>query len=245
MAGAVAPEASDRIPASEPAATSRPDFEESGEWFKAEIPRQTLVGLSERSDREGLARVGGYFALLVALGAVSALLWGGWWFLAPYGGYCLVWSFANAAGHEACHYTPFRSRRLNDALLYVTTWMLNMEPVTVRWVHARHHTYTSMVGDDAEYLLPNPINRRDLGNLLLGTNHFWNYNKELVLSACRRPTPMIAKSVPFDELRITTRNARLFLGLYAAVVAWSLAAWSPLPVLMLILPRVVGEPMHG
>ena len=225
--------------------TVRPAFEESGYWFKAAMPRATLVRLSRRSDGKGLARVGGYFALLGGLGAASGLLWGGWWFLAPYAGYCLVWSFANAAGHEACHYTPFRRRRLNDALLYVTTWMLNMEPVTVRWVHARHHTYTSMVGDDAEYLLPNPIDRRDLGNLLLGTNHFWNYNKELVLSACRRPTPMIAKSVPPDDLPLTVRNARLFLALYAAVVTWSVAAWSPLPGVMLILPRVLGEPMHG
>ena len=104
-----------------PPSTGRPAFEESGDWFKPAMPRATLVRLSRRSDGKGLARVGGYFALLGGLGAASALLWGGWWFLVPYAGYCLVWSFANAASHEACHYTPFRSRRLNDALLYATT----------------------------------------------------------------------------------------------------------------------------
>ena len=223
----------------------RPEFDESGDWFKAPLPRETLVRLSERSDRAGLLHFGSYFTLLAALGIASVLLWGSWWFAAAYLTYCLVWSFANAAVHEACHYTPFRRLKLNDALLYACSWMLNMEPVTVRWVHARHHTHTSMVGDDAEYLLPNPISRRDLANLLIGTNHFWNYNKELVLSALRRPAPMIAKSVPADDLPLTVRNSRVFLGSYAAVIVWSVAAWSPLPFVMLVLPRVVGEPMHG
>lgn len=223
----------------------RPDFDETGEWFKAAMSRETLLRLSARSDRAGLLHFGAYFTLLAALGVAAAALWWSWWFLLAYGSYCLVWSFANAASHEACHYTPFRRLKLNDALLYVTTWMLNMEPVTVRWVHARHHTHTSLVADDAEYLLPNPISRRDLANLLTGTNHLWNYNKELVLTACRRPTPMILESVPPDDLRLTVRNARVFLMLYAAVIVWSIVVWSPLPFMLLLLPRVVGEPMHG
>lgn len=232
-------------PDGESHATWRPQFDETGDWYKAAMPRETLVRLSDRSDKAGLAHFGSYFALLAALGVVSVLLWGSWWFIAPYLAYSFVWSFANAAGHEACHYTPFRSLKLNDALLYVCSWMLNMEPVTVRWVHARHHTHTSMIGDDAEYLLPNPISRRDLGNLLIGTNHFWNYNKELVLSAAKRPVPMIVKSVPAEDMALTVRNSRLFLGLYVVVIAWSVAVWSPLPLVMLLLPRVVGEPMHG
>ncbi len=229
------------------AATSRPDFEDSGDWFKADIDRQTLIKLSQRSDRLGLRRIGAYFALLGALGVLSVALWGSWWFLAAYAVFCFVWSFANAVGHEACHYTPFASRRLNDAVLYVTAWMLNMEPVTERWVHARHHSFTSMVDDDAEYLLPNPISRRDFANLLFGTNHFWNYNKELVLTACRRPTSMIVASVPAGqgEMGAAVRNARLFLALYGIVIVWSVSIWSPLPFVMLMLPRVVGEPMHG
>lgn len=217
----------------------------SGDWFKPDLRRDELVRLSRRNDRAGAVHFGAFFLLLGALGAVAVLTWGTWWFLVPYGAYCFVWSFANATGHEACHYTPFRSLRLNNALLYVNAWMLSWEPVTVRWVHARHHSFTSMVGDDAEYLLANPIRRRDLANLTLGTNHFWNYNKELVLLAFGRPTPMITKSVPPEELPRTARNARIFIVLYAAVIGWSIAVRSPLPALMLLAPRVVGEPMHG
>ena len=220
---------------------------ESDQWFKPSLTRVTLTRLSQRSDSEALKRVSVYFALLAAFGAISTWLWlrGSWWFLASYAAYCFVWSFANATGHEACHYTPFRRLWLNNALLYTSSWMLNWEPVTVRWVHARHHTYTSIVGADAEYLLPNPIRRRDLANLVLGTNHFWNYNKELVQLAIKRPNDTIGSAVPTDDLRLTTRNARMFLLAYAAVIGSCFVLWTPLPVVILMLPRVIGEPMHG
>ncbi len=219
----------------------------SDDWFKAALARATLTRLSQRSDREALKLCTAYFALLGVLGAASVMLWqwGSWWFLALYGAYCLVWSFSNATGHEACHYTPFRRLWLNNALLYANSWMQNWEPVTVRWVHARHHTYTSMVGADAEYLLPNPISRRDLTNLVLGTNHFWNYNKELVQLAFKRPNDTIREAVPAEDLPLTARNARVFLLLYATVIGSCFVLWTPLPAVMLMLPRVVGEPMHG
>ena len=171
------PEQSETDPISSDAVASDPG--ESDRWFKATLSRATLTRLSQRSDAEAVRRITAYFALLGGVGAVSVLLWlwGSWWFLAAYAAYCFVWSFSNATGHEACHYTPFRRLWLNNALLYTNSWMQNWEPVAVRWVHARHHTYTSIVGADAEYLLPNPIKRRDLANLVLGTNHFWSYNK--------------------------------------------------------------------
>ena len=227
-----------------PAAQGPP---ESDRWFKATLPRETLTRLSRRTDGGALRRVTAYFALLGGFGAVSVLLWirGSWWFLAAYGAYCFVWSFSNATGHEACHYTPFRRLWLNNALLYTSSWMQNWEPVTVRWVHARHHTYTSIVSADAEYLLPNPIKRRDLANLVLGTNHFWNYNKELVQLAFKRPNGTIREAVPLDDLPLTARNARVFLLGYATVVGSCFVLWTPLPAVMLMLPRVVGEPMHG
>lgn len=220
---------------------------DSDRWFKPELERSVLGQLSQRNDKMALRRTLAYFALLLAFGVVSVVLWvgGSWWFLASYVVFCYLWSFTNACGHEACHYTPFRSLRLNNALLYVCSWMQNWEPVTLRFIHARHHTYTSQVGADAEYLLPNPIKRRDLANLLTGTNHFWNYNKELVQLAVGRPNELIREAVPAEELPLTKRNARVFLLLYAAVIGVSLALWNPLPFIMLMLPRIVGEPMHG
>ena len=220
---------------------------ESDQWFKATLPRARLNELSQRSDREALRRVAAYFVLMALFAATSIVLWlqGSWWFLAAYAIYCYLWSFSNATGHEACHYTPFKRLSLSNALLYSSAWMQNWEPVTVRYVHARHHTYTSVVGADAEYLLPNPIKRRDLANLVLGTNHFWNYNKELIQLSLKRPNETIREAVPAEDIHLTTRNARIFLLSYAAIIASCFVLSTPLPFVILMLPRIIGEPMHG
>ena len=215
------------------------------DWFRCEIDRKTLKQLSKRNDRAGYIRFGGIFAVLIALGVSLMLVWGTWWALAVFIFYSVVWSFANAMGHEACHGTTFRSHRLNEVLLYVSAWMVNWEPITVRWVHARHHTYTSIVGDDAEYLLPNPIRWRDLIELMSGWIEVWHYNKELVQLSCGYANHFIKVSVPASELSKVFRNARIYLASYISIIATAIYLQSWLLACLLILPRIVGEPMHG
>lgn len=183
--------------------------------------------------------------MLAALGVALTLVWNSGWAILVLIVYSIVWSFANAMGHEACHGTPFRSYRLNVVLLYVTSWMVSWEPITVRWVHARHHSYTSMTTDDAEYLLPNPIRRWDLFELLTGWNTNWQYNKELVQLSCGYVNHYIQLSVPESELTKVFRNARIFLTSFVVIVGISIYLQSWLPVVLLLLPRWIGEPMHG
>ena len=150
------------------------------DWFKCDIDRKTLKALSRRTNRPGILHFGAYFTILSGLGAALVFTWGSWWALAVMLLYSALWSFANAAGHEACHGTPFKSHSLNQALLYLCSWMLSWEPIALKWVHARHHSYTSDVENDAEYLLPNPIRWADILSLAAGWNQVWHYNKELV-----------------------------------------------------------------
>ena len=158
--------------------------------------------------------------------------------------YSALWSFANAAGHEACHGTPFKSHSLNQTLLYLCSWMLSWEPISLKWVHARHHSYTSDVGNDAEYLLPNPIRWADILSLAAGWNQVWHYNKELVQLAFGYVNHFIKESVPASELARVIRNARLFLLSYFAIICISVWMQTWLPV-CLLLPRAVGAPVHG
>ena len=214
-------------------------------WFRCAIDRKTLKQLSQRNDKDAYIRFGIYYGVLISLGTLVILSWGTLWavvFLLLYSG---VWSFANALGHEACHGTPFRTYRLNQALLYVTSWMISWEPITVRWVHARHHTYTSIVADDAEYLVPNVLRWRDLLSLISGWNQAWHYNKELVQLGFGRANHFIRVSVPDSELPEAFHNARIFLASYLLIVAVSIALQSGLPVCLLLLPRVLGAPVHG
>ena len=215
------------------------------EWFRCDIDRKSLKSLSRRTDRDGLIHFGSYFGMVFVLGALLVWTWGSWWAVPVMLVYSALWSFANAAGHEACHGTPFRSYWLNQVLLYVSAWMLNWEPTTVRWVHARHHTYTSMVADDAEYLVPNPIHRADILGLVSGWNQVWHYNKELVQLCFGHANHFIRLSVPTAELPKVFRTARIYAVSYLSIVAVAVAMQSWLPVFLLLLPRVIGAPVHG
>ena len=215
------------------------------DWFKCDIDRKTLRALSRRANRPAFVHFGGYFTILSGLGAALAFTWGSWWAPAVILLYSALWSFANAAGHEACHGTPFKSHSLNQALLYLCSWMLSWEPISLKWVHARHHSYTSDVGNDAEYLLPNPIRWADILSLAAGWNQVWHYNKELVQLAFGHVNYFIRESVPASELPGVLRNARVFLLSYLAIIGVSVWMQTWLPVCLLLLPRAIGAPVHG
>ena len=214
-------------------------------WYKCDLDRNTLKALSMRTNREASIQFGSYFFILISLGMALVLTWGSVWAWGVFMVYSALWSFGNASGHEACHGTPFRNQKLNQLLLYISAWMENWEPITVKWVHARHHSYTSMVEDDAEYLLPNPIRWKHLLGLLTGWNQVWHYNKELVQLSFGRANYLINKSVPESEIPNVFRNARFYLASYLVIIAASFVSASWLPVCLLIFPRIAGAPVHG
>lgn len=215
------------------------------DWHKCEIDRSVLRQLARRSDREGLIHFGGYFAILIGLGAALVTVWDTVFAIPVFVLYSALWSFGNATGHEACHGTPFRSTRLNRALLYVSSWMENWEPVTLRWAHAHHHFHTSFVEKDPEYLVPNAVRWRHLLGLLTGWNQVWHYNRELVHLSFGHANPTIRACVPARELPRAFWNARIFLASYLLIVAYAVSVGSWLPVCLLILPRIAGAPVHG
>lgn len=114
----------------------------------------------------------------------------------------------------------------------------------MRWVHAQHHTCTSIVGDDAEYVLPNAITWFDLLNLATGWIQVWHYNKELVQLTFGYTNHFVEVSVPDSEKLKVFRNARIFLCSYLIIVGASICFQSWMPVCLLLLPRAIGEPMH-
>ena len=215
------------------------------QWFQCEIDRKTLKSLCKRRNAPGLIHFGIYFAVLTALGVTVVLAWASWWAVPALLLYCMVWAFANANGHESCHSTTFRSGWLNDTALYISSWMLSWEPETVRWMHAKHHSFTSIVPDDAEYALPNPIRWRDLVALGCGIESNWFYHKVLLQLAFGSIAPVVRDSVPDSQHYKLVRNARWFVISYLLIIAGSIYLHSLLPICLLLVPRLLGEPMHG
>ena len=218
---------------------------EQMQWYRCPIDKKRLKQLMRRSDRPAIIHFSIYFSVLAALGALVAFTWGSAWAVPAMIGYSMVWAFANANVHEACHGTPFRTRWLNETVLFVSGWMVQMEPVAVRWTHSGHHTYTSFEADDSELALSNPISWGEFFLQLSGLGSIQHYYAELIGLAFGRTNAHNRDAIPADQLVRCKWNARAYLAAYAAVIGGSVAASSWLPVALLLAPRFVGAPMYG
>ena len=145
-----------------------------------------------------------------------------------------------ARWHECGHGTAFRSRRANDVVYYLASFMLLREPTLWRWSHVRHHSDTIIVGRDPEVLFTRPFRWRTvLPNLLNLVN-----GPKMLRRMARHATGSIddeaREFVPEDELRRVVWEARAFLAVLGGVVGWSIAAGSIVPLLFIGLPSFYG-----
>ncbi len=215
------------------------------DWFLCEIDRRLLKSLSQRSDRPPLIWFGSFFVLLLAAGAGVILTWGSWWAALFFIVYSMMWGCAASGVHETCHKTPFRTRWLNEATLWIFGWMVQMEPVSVRWGHAGHHSFTHFDEGDTELSEPNPVTWGLLLKVGSGIGGFWTYWKALVGQAFGYISDEMREVIPSNKVPLAITNARLMLMLYILMVIWALLAQSWLPIVLTFLPRIVGGPVTG
>lgn len=219
--------------------------ESEGNWHKCEIDRRHLKGVMRRTDLHGLIRFGSYILLLSGSGILAYMTLGSWWMVPAFLLYGFIWSFANIIGHETSHGTAFRTRALNETVFYVSGFMMQQEPVALRWMHARHHTSTSRDPDDVELILANPMSWREFILQLSGLPGVWLYNKLLVQFFFGHADATVKESVPKQARRQMFWNARVFLSIYLAIIVWAVLSASWTPIFMVFLPRIIGAPVNG
>lgn len=214
-------------------------------WYKPDIDKKVLKQLMRRDNKPALLQFGLLFGLLAGLAVAVLLSWNtsGWWLL--YLLYCAVFAFATSAVHELCHGSPFRTRWLNEISLFITGWMMQMEPVAARWGHAGHHTYTHFNKGDSELALANPLSWKEFLVQLSGVGAMHRYYAEMLMLCCGKQVARIRGIIPQQEMRQAQRNACLMVLGYVLVISWSVLAASWLPVLLLMLPRIIGGPVVG
>ena len=214
-------------------------------WYLCAIDKELLNSLSQRSDKLALIWFGSYFLLLAVIGASVVLTWGSWWtwpFTIAYGA---IWGCAASGVHETCHKTPFRTRWLNEIVLWAFGWMVQMEPVSVRWGHTGHHSFAHFDEGDTELSEPNPVSWRLLlmvGSGLGGTYFYW---KSLVGQASGFITEEMRAVIPPNRVPKAISNARVMVGLYALMIIWALLAQSWLPIILTFAARIIGGPVTG
>ena len=215
------------------------------DWYVCSIDKKLLRSLSKRSDKPALIWFGSYFLLLALMGTAVVLTWGSswaWLFVIAYGA---IWGCAASGFHETCHKTPFRTRWLNETALWAFGWMVQMEPISVRWGHLGHHSFTHFNEGDTELSEPNPVTWGLLFKVGSGLGGTYFYSKSLVAQAFGFISEEMREVIPSNKVPKAINNARIMVGLYALVIILALLAQSWLPIVLTFGARIIGGPITG
>ena len=205
-----------------------------------------LEELTRRSDFPALWHVLGWLALIAASGTIAYLLWPTWWAVPAFFVYStLLVGSADARWHECGHRTAFKTEWLSDVVYQFTSFNLLREPVTWRWSHARHHTDSIIVGRDAEILTQRPPSFVQLGllvfNLLqLNPRGGPGTLRNTLTHAIGRKILPESDFVPESAWPKVFLVARVWVGLWAAVIVLAVASGSILPLLYVGAPSFIG-----
>jgi fatty acid desaturase len=217
----------------------------AAEWYHSDVPRKDMKALMAREDGPAIRDTLILYGLMIALAAVAIALWPSWWsapFFLAYG--VLYGSASDSRWHECGHGTAFRTPWMNDAVYHIASFMIVRNPVTWRWSHARHHTDTYIVGRDPEIAVMRPP---DLARLVLnffGLIDAWKGWGRMLLNASGRLDPEEATFIPDSEKPKVVRVARVWVAIYAAVIALAVVTQSILPLMLVGLPRLYGAWHH-
>jgi fatty acid desaturase len=209
------------------------------------LSTQELRELQQRSDRRGLARLGGH---LLSIGAAlwlyaELLARSSHWLLVGLGalalGFTLVTMFA--AMHECIHRTAFKSRRLNDLVGWGAGLLSFYNSTFYRYYHGWHHRFTQISGRDPELDDPKPTGVASY--LLEMSGYHWWVGK---LRTHVRIALGRVNDYPFlsDGTRPkVVRSVRLQLCVYALAIAFGIAFGRPWFALYWLLPMALGQPL--
>lgn len=211
------------------------------EWFRPYIDPDRLRQLAERGDRRATRDALIWVGAIAGTGCAAYRLRGSKWMLPALGAYgALYGGSADARWHECGHGTAFKSRWRNDVLYSMASFMLLREPTLWRWSHFRHHSDTIIVGRDPEITFKRPYrvvaDVPNYMNLLNGPRMLWR----LCRNAAGKMDPQASTYVPEQEWPRVSREARVFLSVFAGVSGWSVATGSFLPLVFFVLPAFYG-----
>ncbi len=217
----------------------------SATWFACPVPRKRMKELMRRDDAPAIRDTLVWFASLALFGTLGCLSWGHWWAVPLFAVYGVLYgSASDSRWHECGHGTAFKTRWMNDALYQLASFMVLREPTVWRWSHARHHTDTIVVGRDPEIGVPRPTDWLVLLLNVFALRSGCNELRKVFLHATGRLEPAERTFIPETEHHKVVRTARIWLAVYAAVIALALASRSWLPLMLVGLPSFYGAWMY-
>jgi fatty acid desaturase len=202
------------------------------------VSPKALKVLSDRSNWRGLSQFGSHLgAIAVAIGLVlvARRSWGLLPAMALLG---LLEVALFAPLHESTHRTPFRSLWLNRATGWVAGFVLVLPPEGFRLFHLAHHRHTQDPEHDPELIGVRPLTRPGYFWLLTGLPYWASQTRGLFSTALGKAD---APWIPAASRGAVVREARLYLAHYL-LLALTLI-WTPLTLLLWVVPVLLGQPV--
>lgn len=212
------------------------------EWYQCPVPRATMRKLLERRDGPAIRDTLLWFALILGSAYATIALWGSWWAVLLYALYAVLYaSTSDSRWHESSHGTAFKTDSMNNALYEVASFMVMRESTVWRWSHTRHHSDTIIVGRDPEIAVPRPPDIKGLILAFFNLGVYPKYFKRILLHSLGCMTPDERTFVPESEFPKVFFRARVYVLIYATVIALSIATRSILPLMFIGFPNLFGS----
>ncbi len=219
------------------------------DWYQCPVPRAEMRKLLERRDGPAIRDTVIWFGLILGFAALTILLWGSWWVVVPYLCYAALYaSTSDSRWHESSHGTAFKSDWMNNTLYEIASFMVMRESVVWRWSHTRHHSDTIIVGRDPEIAVPRPPDIKALILSFFNWGVYFKYYRRILLHSTGKMADEEKTFIPESEYPKIYRRARIYVAIYAVVLAISIAIGSMLPLLLVGLTNFFGSwlmPIYG
>lgn len=215
------------------------------QWYATSIPRKRMKELMARSDERAARDTALWFGLILVFGVLGIATWGTWLAVPVFVAYGALYAgAADSRWHECGHGTAFKTRWYNDVVYQIASFLVLRQPTVWRWSHSRHHTDTIIVGRDPEIAAHRPPDflgmALNLFNLKGGLHELWSVARHAFGSLDEEARTY----VPESEWPKVVRTARIWLAIWAAVAALSVATGSWLPLMLVGLPSSYGAWLH-
>ena len=204
------------------------------------VDGQALRALMRRSDGPGLRRAGLHFGLIGCTGALVVAASGTWWLWPAMVLHGIPLVFLFAAEHETAHRTAFKTRWLNEAVIWISGLVVVLPPAYYRAFHFAHHRHTQDPERDPE-LRFRTVERWPGYLLYMSGATYWRSGVANLAQGVfgRAEAPFIG---PRDA-KLIVRDCRIMVALYAA--AGIGAVWlGPWPLTLWLGPVLLAQPVN-
>ncbi len=199
--------------------------------------------LRQRTDIHGLLYAAGHYGALAGTGYLVFLSNGTWWLLPAMLIHGIVLNHLFAPVHECAHGTAFKTRWLNEGVLWVSGILTFWAPLYFRYEHWPHHNFTQEHGKDTQFVLASPKTSWDYVKWISGYTRYKVNLGWLILHSMGRMRPQEKKNIPPKFLPQIYLEARVMLVIYVGAALYAVIAQSWLPVVYWLGPLILTRPL--